>query len=759
LTTLEPIWATEVARLLPELAIERPGLPAASTLREKWQRQRFFESIARAMLSQAGPLILFLDDMQWCDRETLEWLHFMLRFDPSARLMLLGTVRVEELDDTGPLAELLLVARRNNLLTEINIGPLDETETRSLAALVSGRDLSTIDLARLFHETEGNPLFIVETVRAELARPSDAPAILVDSSQDHGSSPAIPPTVQALIKWRLAHLSPATRDLIGLAAVIGREFTFEVLVRASEETEETILTSIDELWQRRVVRECAAPAGLSGDAYDFSHDKFRETIYSSLSPARRRQHHRRVAEAFVTGRSSDIDTVSAQVGHHFEQAGLIERAVEYYRRAAEVAERMYGHQKAIRYYHHALALLGQASGPATRTAQSITRVELSERLGDVHHLTGQPEDARSAHQSALRYVLPGDQITLARLHRKVGNTWRDQHRYDDARRAYTEAISALGEGVPIQDVGDNEVTRTERTPDSKSNLNQWWQEWIEIQLDTLLLHYWLAQIQDATELLARVRPRVEEFGSPSQRAHFFQQLAIAELRRERYAPSDETVAHIEKALAEAQTATLSNVVPAMLFGLAFTYLWHGDLENAEQRMLASLELAEQTGDVSLQARCITYLTIVSRKKCCVDEVERYAARSLDIATSAHMPEYVATATANQAWVAWHRGDMTQAETRGRTALEQWTQLPPGHATACFQWTALWPLIGVALRQGETSRAVAFARLLLQPTQQRLPSNLTTSLETAIRALEGGDLDRANVSLARAMAWAEHTGYF
>jgi predicted ATPase len=134
LASLEPIWATEVTRLLPELAVERPGLPVAATLREKWQRQRFFEALSRAIVGRRAQLLLHLDDMQWCDRETLEWVHYLLRFDPRARLMVLATVRGEEVGDTDPLAELLLVAQRNGYLTEIGIGPLDEAETSSLAS-------------------------------------------------------------------------------------------------------------------------------------------------------------------------------------------------------------------------------------------------------------------------------------------------------------------------------------------------------------------------------------------------------------------------------------------------------------------------------------------------------------------------------------------------------------------------------------------------------------------------------------------------
>lgn len=102
LAPLDDIWLSEVGRLLPEVLAKRPGLPHPAALTEAWQRQRLFEALARAILGMGQPLLLVMDDLQWCDRDTLEWLHFLLRFDRGARLLFAGSYRPEEIGEGHP---------------------------------------------------------------------------------------------------------------------------------------------------------------------------------------------------------------------------------------------------------------------------------------------------------------------------------------------------------------------------------------------------------------------------------------------------------------------------------------------------------------------------------------------------------------------------------------------------------------------------------------------------------------------------------
>jgi DNA-binding SARP family transcriptional activator len=420
LPRLEPIWLIEIARLLPEVLTQHPDLPSPGPLIETWQRQRLHEALARAILGTGGPMLLWIEDLQWCDHDTLEWLHYLLRFDEQARSLVLGTLRPEEALNDHPLAVLLAALHHDRRLIEIEVAPLDAIGTGQLAAYVTGHDQRSVDVDCLQRETEGNPLFIVETLRAGLDCADAAPL-----------SATLPPTMQTVITARLAQLSPQARTLIELAAIIGREFTFDVLQQASGDDEEILVRGLDELWQRRIVRE------IGTNAYDFSHGKLRDVAYASLSAARRRLLHRRVAEALVSLHADELDSVCAQVAAHYQQAGLIDQAVVYYRRAAEAARQVYANQAAITYLNNAIKLISKTA--------CVERYDLLLAREKVYAIQSERE-AQADDLAVLQELATalGDPIKQAKVAIEQGNYWRDISDFLAAIAAAQAALTWIG---------------------------------------------------------------------------------------------------------------------------------------------------------------------------------------------------------------------------------------------------------------------------------------------------------------------------
>ncbi|MCB9079783.1 MAG: AAA family ATPase [Anaerolineaceae bacterium] len=349
---LEPIWLTEIARVVPELLTQYPDLPSPQPLNENWQRHRLFEALARAILQADPPLLLLLDDLQWCDKETLEWLSYLLHFDQKARLLLVGTVRTEEIDTSHPLNTLQRDLRRMGLLIDIELEALDASTTTALAEQVAKKPLENQIAAKLYQETEGNPLFIVETIRAGgfASTPADDPA----------NETALPLRIQTVIDFRLDQLSPSARELIDIAAVIGREFTFDLLAAASTTSPEIVMNALDEAWQRRIIRE------QHQNRYDFSHGKIRDFACSRLSSVRRCWLHQAVAQAIETLHRPNLDRVSSQLAEHYEQAGQPEKAISYYWQAAQTGRALGALTETVDLLKRGLALLKKQPDTPTR---------------------------------------------------------------------------------------------------------------------------------------------------------------------------------------------------------------------------------------------------------------------------------------------------------------------------------------------------------------------------------------------------------
>jgi tetratricopeptide (TPR) repeat protein len=690
-----------------------------------------FEAFARATLRGNHSILLLLDDVQWCDHETLACLHYLLRFDPRAPLLLVGTARSEEMTSGHPLVSFLMSLRRDGLVTEVPLNPLTATETAHLAARLARQDLDAAVIAALYQETEGNPLFVVETVRAGVVEKVRTGEL---SYEDPSARPGtlLPSTVQAVIASRLAQLSPGAHELMSLAAIIGRAFTFDVLAQSSSLNEDRLVQALDELWQRRIVRE------QGGDAYDFSHEKLREQAYLSLSTARRRLLHRRVGDTLValnTNNASALDTVSGQIATHYEQASAAEPAIVYYTRAAEVAGRIYANAEALTAFKRALELLRQMIPTEEKGEwKREMSAQCYERMGDILALTGEAQAARDAYHNALVQVPLQDHIRQAGIQRKTAKTVGTQQRYEEALHIYITAETVLGEEPHVSSL-------------------EWWQEWIEIQDGKMNVYSSLSRLNEMTELLEKVRPIVQQCGTPTQCAEFFYSSSLIAAERNHYAVTAEMLTEAQAGLAAYEA--LGNLVN-MGWGHSIIGLYHllqDSLTEAERQYQEGLTMGKRTGDTMLQLRCLGYLALVCRKRGQMEDVQHYISQ----ATTMHpqLRDNIGLNKANLAWIAWREGKMSEARELSRTALREWQLLPTIYP---FQWTALLPLIDIALAGKQSAEAVDYVRVLLAPEQLRLPDTLSDILEAAIGRWDDNQPDAAQTYLQQAIVLAQKIRY-
>jgi predicted ATPase len=192
---------------------------------------------------------------------------------------------------------------------------------------------------------------VVESVRA-----------LHDEEAVEGSAPT---RVQAVISARFAHLSPPAYELAGLAATIGRPFSFDLLAKATDWDEDSLSRALEELWQRRIIE------GQRTGAYDFSHDLLREVAYTELNAVRRRSLHRRIARALEELHALDLEGISGWLAAHYEAAGLAEQAIRHYHAAASVARHRFADAEAADLIRRALRLCRDLPESAKRDQEEL----------------------------------------------------------------------------------------------------------------------------------------------------------------------------------------------------------------------------------------------------------------------------------------------------------------------------------------------------------------------------------------------------
>ena len=365
--TLDPAWRAEVGRLVPAGGAEGPGA-GSQGMADAWRRHRFFEGVARALLAVGRPTLLVLDNMQWCDQETLAFVTFCLGLAGGARLLVAATLRDDALDDDPELMGWTARMRATGLLTELSLAPLDAADTAHLAQAISGRPLHVADTSLLHATTGGFPLYVIEAVRG---------------TDDAGGPPLSAGDLAAVLRKRLEQATMPAREVAGLAAAVGSDFTLDLLTEASDLEADAVVEAVDELWRRRLLREF-------GDGYDFSHDLLREAAYAAVSPPKRWLLHRRIAQGLELLHADDTDAVAAQLAEQYARAGRPGRALAYYRRAARVAASRFAHAEAVRLHERALSII--AARPAGRDRDS-SELEVLEAMAA-------PLNARDGYSSA-----------------------------------------------------------------------------------------------------------------------------------------------------------------------------------------------------------------------------------------------------------------------------------------------------------------------------------------------------------------------
>jgi class 3 adenylate cyclase/tetratricopeptide (TPR) repeat protein len=672
-------------------------------------KNRTFTAVRDVLIAIARhrPLVLVLEDLHWADTLSFDLTVFLLDALASTPLLLLCLSRPEPEHRW----------RRFTALASEKCGAAQELHLRELSAEASRRLLHALlpieDLPKgmrdiILSRAQGNPFFLEEVLRSFV----DAGILYRHEGTWHVREQiqpvTVPESVQAVILSRVDRLSDEERHLLQTAAVVGRTFRRSLLARLWPDTD-ALERVLWELERRQLVFK---ERSIAEERYSFKHILTQETIYRSILRRRRAQLHRQIADAIEALALGSLEADYEALAYHYERSTDPEKAVEYLILAGEKSHGTFLNEAAIDYFQRALSRLGGlAAGSALPAWRTEMKTRAHEGLGDVLRLSGKHEEAVASFDRALE--LQGEGVMSARLYRKIGKSFQVRRRAEDAFRAFDLAEAVLGK-------------------DPAGPTDDWWHERIELFLDRALLAYFMAPVSRLDANIEAAGRLVEAHGTPAQRTNLLHIRALAALRRRRYIADAETVG-MARAAAEASVLMNPAEIGMTRFIHGFALLWADRLDEAEAELLGTLEGAERVGDVTLQSRCLTYLTLLYRKRGEMEEVRRWAARTLKVAEAGGMIEYIAQAQANLAWAAWRTRDIAEFERLAASAWDLWQTLPRPGPYVALAFIAEWPEFARELSRGHISEALDHARALIGPDLQPTPDHLTAALRDAVTA--------------------------
>ncbi len=371
-----PTWLVQMPALLGTSELAALQRELQGTTHERMLREM---SEGIEIMTQQRPLILLLEDLQWCDYSTLVLVAALARRPERARFLLIGTYRSSDLlSPDHPLKSGIQELRIHDLCTELALPPLSQDDIATyLRNRFAGRALPPMLPHVLYRRTEGHPFFLVTVVDDLVTQ-----GLLVQTEQQvlvHGDIDAIvqqiPDSIRLLLTHQADRLLPLECWVLEAASVIGAEFATASLAAALEMDSEEVEEWCAGLAARQLFLRPAGfsewPDGTASERYRFVHALYQQLWHERTGMIRRQRWHYRIAERHEVAYRNRTEEIAAELAVHFEQARDYARATRYLAQAAEGAIRRCAHEEAVSHLTKSLELLRTLPDTPARTQQEL----------------------------------------------------------------------------------------------------------------------------------------------------------------------------------------------------------------------------------------------------------------------------------------------------------------------------------------------------------------------------------------------------
>ncbi len=417
---LDGVWLREAGRVIVRFNQLKTALVQSVTLTPEHEGMRLREAMVQTVLALGGigPQLIVFDDLQWADEASLELLSALIR-RLDAPILVVISYRPEESRERPSVWDTLQTIDREPNQLRISLGSLSSTEAAQLVRRALGSSVETPLERRIGIESQGNPLLVLETLRA----------LMENGGLEAGGNAELPlpASVREVIIARLTRLAPPVRAVLDAAAVIGSELDIGLCTAASGQMSADTLLALDQLVRRGFLQE--DESGLR-----FGHDKLRQIVYAELLEGERRDLHRAIGQALEARDSQALEVLA----RHFDEASVWDKALEYHRRSAERASGLYDYRGSLKHLERALSL--------------VEHVEISQddhyelcRLAEVAlSMVGHREEQIKMFDEMLA-LAAGDVVRLIQTNVRRTKMLNELGRSDEAIRAGYAALDLVGE--------------------------------------------------------------------------------------------------------------------------------------------------------------------------------------------------------------------------------------------------------------------------------------------------------------------------
>lgn len=574
----EPEYASLIAAMLNVPAVGRYEVPTPTPEDRKSKTLNALVAVVNAF-ARKGPLLVLVEDLQWADPSTLEFLDLLVESVSTTSILVVLAFRA----DFEPRWE------KQPHFTEIKLPPLNRAESINIIhGVTGGRSLPEDVLAHILDKTDGVPLFIEELTKLVL----EMDLLAVQDGEYALSGPlgstAIPASLQDSLRARLDHLGPA-KEVAELASVLGRSFGHAVLRAVTQKDEEVL----DHALKRLVDSELLYRRGVAPDTvYEFKHALVKDAAYQGLLRSKRRQLHLETADILESHFPKMTERSPELLSYHYKSAGQVEQAIPYSFMAGDAAAARYAATEAATHYQSALEM-----------AQSVASPDLSARL-QIRAILKLANVASGREQIERNLGNLGTARTLAE---NIGHQIRlCQIRYWTARTYYVMGRFGLAADLARQaleladTLGDDDRMKT-----GPVNL-------------LARIHCLLGEPVAAISYANQSVRQMHEAGDQVEEASVSGVLAFALALHGQY---EEAIQAADHGVARAEGIDHLPTQAACFMFRALVNGWFGRLSDATPDFDRGLEMCEQSGDVFRK-----YLILGWRGEACLIAGEIAAAR-------------------------------------------------------------------------------------------------------------------------------------